>query len=640
MTLKGIKPVILVIASLFLCFSMLGQQKPTQSPQKDQNMDKYDDAHQSMMNQVDKAKEVSQFTDQMSKSLPTGSAAMAKMPRKNFIDNYIFDRIERDGIPHSGLSSDTEFLRRVYLDATGFLPTAEKVREFTASKDPDKRDKLIESLIGTEEFAQQWAWFWGDLYRLNQLSGNGKDAFQEWTKEWLKVDRPYNLVAKDLLSGSSKSYGMISQMAFLGRILQVELKNKDLTDPDNFGATVNRLDAIDDMNVEIGRLFLGINMDCISCHDGAGHLEPINLYLSDKTRQEFSQQAAFLGKMRMIGIYNVGSNELLMDDLAKGYDTRDDAPYVTEAESRFPRTGQTFQPAFILTGEKPKPGINPRVELARMITTNIQFSRVTVNLIWGKLMTLGLVEPWDGFDMARLDPKNPPPKPWGIQPANPELLEALAVDFQKNNHSMHHLMKTIMKSTAYQLSAQFPAQWKEAYTPYYARKYIRVMTGPEVVDTVAQVTGRPYEIKYLDADFTTVKQVSELGAISGLGGSKNRDSSDIASIMNSFFETNREAPVPIGNKATTLQALLMMRSNLVNDRVLAEKGSRVEKLLASGKTNEQIIEELYLVNLSRWPTPIETKTALDLYAQTNDRKKATENLEWTLLNGAEFLINH
>jgi len=634
-----IRPALFVIALLILSLSIVAQNTG-KSSQKDQNLDKYDDAHESMIKQTDKAKEVSQFTDQMAQSLPAGSQALAKMPRKTFVDNYIFDRIERDGVPHSGLSSDTEFVRRVYLDATGMLPAPEKVREFVASKDADKRDKLIDSLIGTEEFGQQWAWFWGDLYRLNGLSGNGKDAFQEWTKEWLRVDRPYNQVATDLLTGSAKSYGMISQMAFLGRIMQVELKNKDLTDPENFGATINRLDAIDDMNVEIGRIFLGMNMDCISCHDGAGHLEPINLYLSDKTRSEFSRQAAFLGKMRMVGIYNVVSNELLMDDMAKGYETGDDAPYVTEAESRFPRTGQAFEPAFILTGEKPKPGINPRVELARMITSNIQFSRATVNLIWGKLMTLGLVEPWDGFDLARLDPKNPPPKPWGIQPTNPELLEALAVDFQKNNYSMHHLMKTIMKSTAYQLSAQFPAQWKEAYTPYYARKYIRVMTGPEVVDTVAQATGRPYSIKVDDVDFSMVKQVSDLSSVSGLGGSKNSDSNDIASIMNSFFETNREAPVPMGNKATTLQALLMMRSNLVNDRVLAEKGSRVEKLLSSGKTNEQIIEELYLVNLSRWPTANETKTALDLYGQAPDRKKATENLAWTLLNSSEFLLNH
>src|SRR5947209_2397291 len=142
-----------------------------------------------------------------------------------------------------------------------------------------------------------------------------------------------------------------------------------------------------------------------------------------------------------------------MDDEAKGYNTGDDAPYFTEAESRFPRTGKTYEPTFLLTGERPKEGVNPRLEFARMITTNIQFSRATVNLIWGKLMSLGFVEPWDSFDLARIDPKNPPSKPWTIQPTYPELMEAMAEDFRANNFSMHHLMKTIMKSNAYQLSS-------------------------------------------------------------------------------------------------------------------------------------------------------------------------------------------
>src|SRR5438874_1183871 len=88
---------------------------------------------------------------------------------------------------------------------------------------------------------------------------------------------------------------------------------------------------------------------------------------------------------------------------------------------------------------------------------------------------LWMTRPRDSFDLARIDPKNPPSKPWTIQPTYPELMEAMAEDFRANNFSMHHLMKTIMKSNAYQLSSKFPEKWSDKYTPYYARKFLRVM---------------------------------------------------------------------------------------------------------------------------------------------------------------------
>ncbi len=642
MKLTGMKPIVLLIALLCLSLAISAQN---QNPAKDKDKmgaDQFEDAHRGMFtNQTDKAKDVGQFTDQMSKSLPGDAAAVGKIERKNLVDEYIFGRIEKDGIPHAGLSTDEEFIRRVYLDLTGLLPSSDAVRTFVADKSADKRDKVIDSLIGTEEFSEQWAWFLGDLYRLNSMGGNGKDAFQVWTKDWLKVDRPYDKVVSDLLTGSAKSHGLVSQLAFFGRILRNSgLKNRDLTDPHNIAATVNRLDAIDEMNVEISRFFLGLNIDCISCHDGAGHLESVNLYLSEKTRTEFASQAAFLGKLRMVGTYNVNATELVLDDSAPGYTTGNDAPYFTESESRFPRTGETYQPAFMLTGEKPRAGMNPRAELARMITSHPQFARAAVNLIWGKLMTVGFVEPWDSFDLARIDPKNPPPKPWTIQPTYPELLEALSNDFRENGHSMHRLMKMIMKSNAYQLSSKFPGEWKDAYTQYYARKYVRVMTGPEVVDTLAQVTARPYKFVFDGVPVSRIKQVTDLGDIPARRGAGNKDGLDVSSIMNSFFENNRESPVPTGNRATALQAILMMSTNLVNSRVLAEGGGRVQQLVESNKTSDEVIEELYLSTLSRWPTAVEKQTVLQSFEFEKDRKKAAQDLQWALINGVEFVLNH
>jgi hypothetical protein len=257
-------------------------------------------------------------------------------------------------------------------------------------------------------------------------------------------------------------------------------------------------------------------------------------------------------------------------------------------------------------------------------------------------MTVGFVENYDGFDLARLDPKNPPAKPWTVQPNNPELLEALAEDFRTHNHSLHRLMKMIMKSNIYQLSSRFPAEWKDSYTPYYARKYVRVMTGPEVMDTVAQATGRPYSLKFSGTDVQRIKQVTDFADIDRLDRGNPRYSIevDMVNIMTAFFQGNREMPVPPGNRATPLQAILMMSSGLMKERVLAENGSRLQLLLESNKTNEEIIEEIYLASLSRGPRPEETQWALQTLELDKNRKKGFENLQWTLLNGAEFLLNH
>ncbi len=647
MNVKRVALIVFVVA-LSLSFTMLGQKaNPAQDPNNAQGMDKFEDAHKGMLTgQPDAGQQTGRFTDQVSKSLTGASVAMEKIPRNNFIDELIFGRIEKDGIPHSGLSTDEEFLRRVYLDATGLLPSPETVRIFVASKDADKRNKLIDSLIGSQEFAEQWAWFYGDIFRLMNYAGNGQYAFQYWNKEWLKLDRPYNDVVADMLTGASKNHATIPQLAFLGRIVRNSgLKNRDLTDPDNFAATTNRLDALDEMNVEVSRIFLGVNTDCISCHDGAGHLEPVNLYLSERTRDEFARQSAFFGKLRLVGIYNVGNADNILDNDGPGYNTGQDAPWHTEAESRFPRSGNTYEPAFMLTGEKPRPGMSPRAELARMVTSHPQFSRATVNLIWGKLMTLGFVTPWDGFDLSRMDPKNPPPAPWTIQPTNPELLEALAADFRDHKYSMHHLMKTIMKSNAYQLSSSFPTTWKDSYAPYYARRYVRVMTGPEVADTVAQATGRPYRLSFLKTKVERVKQMTGPENLPGRRGGaganqEGKDGADITSMMNAFLQGNREAAVPLGNKATTLQAILMMSSGLINDRVLADKDSRVEKLVESDKTSDQLIEELFLATLSRWPTAEEKKAAMQIFPFESNRKRAAENFQWTLMNSIEFVLNH
>ena len=105
-------------------------------------------------------------------------------------------------------------------------------------------------------------------------------------------------------------------------------------------------------------------------------------------------------------------------------------------------------------------------------------------------MGIGIVEPFDEFDLARQDPKNLP-KGWDLQPSHPELLNELAAYFRENNYSLHKLFTLICNSSAYQLSARFPGEWNENYTKYYARKYVRMLTAEELHDAMATATERP-----------------------------------------------------------------------------------------------------------------------------------------------------
>jgi len=633
-------PITMVLFLSLVVAAQLPQQEKAEPKQSDPT---FEAAHGQLLSGQDRAREASRLTEVVASALPSSGSSSAPIPRKNFVDELVFGRIERDKIPHAPLADDEEFLRRVSLDATGFLPTPEHIRAFLADTDPNKRDKLIDSLIGTEEFADQWAYHYGELLRTRL------DSFHLWTKEWLKVDRPYNEVFADIVTPVTKSArGLPTANTFYDPIGYVSTRCGLWTDPDDYKG-LNRLDWIDEITSDIGRVFLGLSMDCFSCHNGAGHADSFNLFLGSMKRTDFWQQAAFFGKMRNVG-YTDGSarsfygGNSMFDDLAPGYTTGNDGPYYTPAEGRFPRDGKTYEPAFLLTGEKPKPGEDPRKALARILPTHIQFSRAAVNIVWQKLMVIGLVEPYDGFDLKRLDPKNPPAAPWTLQPTNPELLQALAEDFRDHNYSIQGLIKTIMKSNAYQLSSGFGGEWKDAYIPYYARRFARVLTGPETVDAMARATASPFSFKQYGDERGYVKELTNPFALAGSAGpgaapaGTSPENQKIFAFMQAYYQQERTAPPVDKNVASPVQAMMMMTSPIVTQRVSGEGNTRVANLLKTSKPESEMIEELFLSSLSRRPTADEVEVAKRLIAK--DRKTGLEIVQWSLLNSAEFLVNH
>ena len=163
-----------------------------------------------------------------------------------------------------------------------------------------------------------------------------------------------------------------------------------------------------------------------------------------------------------------------------------------------------------------------------------------------------------------------------------------------------------------------------------------MLTGPELVDTIARVTGRPGEFQFSG---TTATRVKQLAAPSDLGARRGRgEGAEVNALLLAFFQSNRMTPMPVGNKASTLQAMLMMQSSVVSRRVAPERDSRVDRLVKSEATDDELIAELYLATLARWPSAAESEVALEAVSQ--DRAAGASNLQWALLNSPEFLLNH
>ena len=597
--------------------ALLAAETPQKPREEAIPMERFSEIHAPIL-QPNKPNQAVRLTESVAQSLPAGASG-ARAMRRNFIDEHIFGKMDRDRIPHAALSTDAEFIRRITLDLTGRIPSPQDIRDFIADKNPSKRDLLIDKLIASDAFVDKWAYYFMDVFRANGKMGRGQNLFHYWMKENLAVDRPYDDIARDIIASSAKSNHVVAASNVIAR---EHVQGKPQPDDGADMGMVHQLDTHDELAVLYNKVFLGINTSCVSCHDGKGHLEKVNVYLSTRKRVEFYKNSSFLGNSRYLMYWEDGkpqSGEFMIDDGNPGYDTKG------KSMIRVPRFGGAGSPAFMLTGERPRSGIEPRVEFGRMITAHPQFAVATVNMFWAKLMGQGIVEPYDEFDLSRQDPKNLP-KGWDLQPTHPELLQALAADFRSHNHSIKHLFRSITRSSTYQLSARFNGDWKEGYSKYFARKFVRQLGAEELHDSIATATSRPGAFKHGKDNMPMSMQVS------GPAGS-----GDVKTFMAAFGQSNRSNP-PKDPTGSPLQPLLMMQSPVISDRVLATKDSRVQRLLDNYKDNGKVVEELFLGTLARWPSQEEQLIGLEALKQ--DRIRGAQNLQWALLNQVEFLFSY
>jgi len=565
---------------------------------------------------------VSEITNSVAAKLPQTGAGEQKVALRNLIDRHLFGAMERDGVPHAPLTNDYEFCRRVYLDLTGRIPTPEQLKAFVSSTDPDKRDKLIDELIESPAWVDNWSYWYGDLVRNcgNRIGDPTLKHFDAWIRQSFKEDKPYDRFVTEMLTVSAPNTNWMPDAAPSGFLTRWHVTGDTMYD-DNYE------DTADEIIVNSGRIFLGVNYQCISCHGGKGFLEKVSLDLVAKQRRDLWNMAAFFGRTR-IRVVTYQDRYTVTDD-GTGYDTK--AP----SQVRLQREGGQVHPTFLLTGEKADLDKPLRPQFARMLTTHPQFARATVNLIWKQFFGLGIVDPVDSFDLARQDPKAALPAPWGCQPTNSELLDALAADFAAHRFSLKHLMRTLVRSSAYQLSSRLDGKWRESYTPYFARHYVRQLTAEQIHDAISQAT--QVFGNYNRKDYLYGTPIAPVRFWTEAASPEDINNGEAKNFLRTFGMANREQ-FDRQSVGSILQAMMLMNSPFVTKRVTASNNSLVEQLVKSTKGSAEIVDELYLATLSRHPLPQEQQLAVEWIEK--DRKQGIEDLQWGLLNKLDFVFNY
>ncbi len=592
---------------------------------------------------------LSTTTQQVTRLLPSRSGKrLATDVNQSYpadsIDGYIWADFKANGITPAEKTTDWEFIRRVTLDLTGRIPTPDRVLAFVTDTPPDKRAKLINELIAKPEFVDKWTMFFGDLYQnttvknttsLNRFA-QGRNAFYQWIHDSVAADKPYNQMATELITATgdnSYTTGSLNWML-----------NGYIT-----GGPIQ--DIMDQSTSFVFDTFLGIaHVNCLLCHNGRGHLDQLSLWGSQTTRYQAWQLASYVSHTQL-GITRYDPNNTnnyywFVQDNNKGYTL--DYTLNTTTGNRPARVAPTgcksgqpcyyVPPQYIFNGDSPKTGENYRVSLAREVTADPQFARATVNYIWAQFFGRGMVDPVDTFDPMRLDPDNPPPAPWTLQPSNARLLNALSQHFIASGYDLQALMREITNSDTYQLSSRYDDTWNAAWEPYFARKFVRRLWSEEVHDAVVQSSGT-YPI-YTYTGFTDQGYPKPSYAmkfpdtVGGPDGNTN-------GFLDSFLRGNRDDQ-PRKQDGSILQALNLMNNTIIENRVKGT-GSTPSQLIVQNlqKSNTDLINTLFLNILSRMPTNDEMTTALAAMPVSGaNRLPAIQDLVWSLYNKVDFVFNY
>jgi hypothetical protein len=368
-------------------------------------------------------------------------AAMDAPALARHIDAAIAARLDAENVAPSPPCDDAEFVRRIYLDLTGRIPSAEKAAAFLDSREPNKRAKLIDELLAGNDYGKHQADVWQSLLlpRTSDNRGLPFDKMTAWLEKNFNDNKPWDKMVREIVTAAGEMDKNGAILYFLANATPDKLTDN---------AT---------------RMFLGVQLQCAQCH---------NHPFTDWKQDAYWGMAAFFTKVRIEGNPRQAGqqrNGVRISESGRG------------RPIRLPVSAKRLPPKF-LQGEQPK--LSSREEyrpvLADWMTNakNPYFSRAMVNRLWAQLFGRGIVNPVD--DMHD-----------GNQPSHPQLLADLSAQFAANGFDVKHLLRALCNSAAYQRTSKPIAGNRDSGPELFARMAIKVLTPEQLYDSLVQVLGAP-----------------------------------------------------------------------------------------------------------------------------------------------------
>ncbi len=508
---------------------------------------------------------------------PKANFVWSNPPEHNFVDKHVFAKLKMLNILPSDLCTDQEFLRRVYMDVCGVLPTAEEAQKFLADKDPAKRAKLVDALLDRPEYADFWTLKWSDVLRSSRktLQVGGIHKYQQWIRGHLERNAPIDGMVRQLLTAEGSTFA--NPAANYYRVAK---------DPQNLAETT-------------AQLFFGIRMQCAKCHN-----HPFEKW----TQDDYYSLAAFFARVKV--------KKDPEDDAAPKQPAIAEYVFLDRAgEVTQPRTNKQMPPRF-LGGQVPTvaPTQDRREALATWLTApeNPFFAKSLVNRVWYHLLGRGIVDPVDDFRDS-----NPA--------SNEELLNALAKDFVGKKYDIKHTIRTILNSRTYQLSAQTNELNKDD-NKYFSHAVTKMHSAEQLLDAICSATAVAEKFAGLPLG-TRATQLPD-GEVNHI-------------FLKTFGQPARELACECERESDSnlAQALQLINGPTIHEK-LRNPNNRIGQLLGQKKADREMLDQLYLSTLSRTPADDEVKAVTDHLAKSADKRKGWEDVHWVLINSKEFLFRH
>jgi hypothetical protein len=571
---------------------------------------------------------------------PARNQPYPQVPEHNFIDHEVFTKLRLLNIVPADLAPDATFLRRIYIDTIGQLPNPEEARAFLADTDPRKREKLIDRLLAHPLHAALWA------TKLSDITGNNTQALEnpvplqprrsqmwhDWLRKRIADNVPYDQIVRDILTATSRdNLSPKEWVEFACKVdeqmlagIKTDYPNKKTLDL--FWRRQQQV-PIEQWGEKVAAAFLGIRLECAQCHK----------HPTDRWTQD--DYWAFANIFAAVSFQNnqFSSPEVRQLIQAVNAERRGKTPQQNQAlllrelfvpqqiaNNRLrpnPATGKVPVPKALGGPEIPlQPGVDPRVRLAQWLTApdNPYFARAFVNRVWAHYFGVGLVHPVDDFSQA-----NPP--------TNPLLLDALAREFIRSGYNIRHLEKTILMSRTYQLDSTIN-ETNKFDTNNYSRAYLRPLMAEQVVDILNCALGVSEPFNGPDAVFNGLKMI-EVGS--------SRLTGNIAYVLRIFGRPPRTTACDCERSQEPVLPQTLFR--MTDPSLLAKFNhpqGRVQQLARARLSPEDVVDELFLATLGRYPTATEKSAAVQHLQTHRSRQEAISDILWALINTREFILNH